>query len=197
MPSLPHVIFLFLLGGVFLHFLLAGGRTFAPSADDDRGAGWAQFSFVFTGTIATWFVGLNVPIRLYNGIASGVLLLCSLALYEWARHVIWGRRFYLAWSGSVPDSLCEEGPYLHIRHPIYASYILAFLAALVALPTVVTLVVFIFNAALFTHAAFSDESGLSNSTFAAEYAQYKRRTGMFIPRIFRRRSPADAKPGPK
>ena len=191
-PSLPHLILLFVLGGAFLHFLLAGGRTFVPSADDDRGAGWAQFSFVATGTVATWFVGLYLPIRLYNGIASGVLLLSSLILYEWARHVIWGRRFYLAWSGSVPESLCEEGPYAHIRHPIYASYIIAFLATLVALPTAVTLVVFIFNVALFAHAAFGDERDMSNSTLAAEYGQYKRRTGMFFPRIFTRRNSTGA-----
>jgi protein-S-isoprenylcysteine O-methyltransferase Ste14 len=191
-PSLPHLIFLFVLGGAFLHFLLAGGRTFAPSADDDRGAGWAQFSFVVTGTVATWFVGQHLPIRLYNGIASGVLLLSSLTLYEWARHVIRGRRFHLAWSGSVPESLCEEGPYAHIRHPIYASYILAFLAALVALPTALTLVVFTFNAALFAHAAISDERSLSNSTLAAKYALYKRRTGMFFPRFFGRSSSAGA-----
>ncbi len=189
-PTLPHAVYLFVLGGTFLHFLLAGGRTFATSADDDRAAGWAQFSFLFTGTIAIWAVGLYVPIRLHNGIASAILLLGSLSLYEWARHVIRGRRFYLAWTDNVPESLCDEGPYAYIRHPIYASYILAFLAALVALPTVATLVVFTFNAALFTHAAFSDERSLANSTLAGDYDRYRTRSGMFLPRIFRRGSPA-------
>jgi protein-S-isoprenylcysteine O-methyltransferase Ste14 len=190
-PSVPNAIFLFVLGGAFLHFLLAGGRTFAPSADDDRGAGWGQFSFLATGTVATWFVGLNVPIRLYNGIVSGILLLCSLSLYEWARHVIKGRRFYLAWSGNVPETLCVEGPYAYIRHPIYVSYILAFLAAFVALPAITTFVAFLFNVVLFTHAALSDERGLSTSTLAADYTQYKMSTGMFFPMVSRRRRSAD------
>lgn len=182
-PSLSQVIFLLVLGGAFVHFLLGGARTFVPSKDDDAGAGWAQFSFMLTGALATWFIGILMPIRLYNGIVSAVLLLCSLVLYEWARHVIWGRRFYLAWSNSVPDSLCQDGPYAWIRHPIYASYILAFLAELVALPTIATLVIFIFNAALFTHAAFSDERSLATSTLATEYALYKKRTGLFWPRL--------------
>lgn len=182
-PSLPHLILLFFLGGAFIHFMFAGARTFSRSSDDDRAAGWAQFSFMFTGTIATWFVGLYVPIHLHNGIASAALLLCALTLYEWARHVIRGRGFYLAWTGNVPDSLCEEGPYRYIRHPIYTSYLLAFLAALVALPTVWTLAVFTFNTVLFAHAAFTDERSLSSSAIATEYAQYKRRTGMFFPRM--------------
>jgi protein-S-isoprenylcysteine O-methyltransferase Ste14 len=186
LPSLPHAIYLFVLGGVFIHFLQAGIRTFARSADDDRAAGWAQFSFIVVGTIGTWFQGLYAPIHLYNGIASGVLLLCSIALYEWARHVIWGRRFYAAWSGAVPEALCEEGPYAWIRHPIYTSYLLAFLAVLVALPTVPMLAVFLFNSVLFTHAMFSDERSLTNSALAADYAEYRTRTGMFFPRLFRR-----------
>ncbi len=190
-PTVPHIIFLFVLGGAFLHFLLAGGRTFAPSADDDLGAGWGQFSFLATGTVATWFVGLSVPIRLYNGIPSAILLLCSLCLYEWARHVIRGRRFYLAWSGIVPEALCDKGPYAYIRHPIYVSYILAFLAALVALPSVTTLVAFTFNVLLFTHAALSDERSLLTSALAPEYLRYKRNTGMFFPLIFGRRRSAE------
>jgi len=139
-----------------------------------------------TGALATIWQGLLVPIRLYNGLAAISILACSLALYEWARHVVWGRKFYIAWSGSVPDALCDQGPYAYIRHPIYASYILAFLAVLVALPTLLTLAAFVFNVGLFTHAALSDERSLATGTFGADYARYKKRTGMFLPRLVRR-----------
>jgi methanethiol S-methyltransferase len=76
----------------------------------------------------------------------------------------------------------------HIRHPIYASYILAFMAALVALPTITMLLVFVFNAVLFTHAAYSDERSLTTSALGSEYASYKNRTGMLLPRFKRRAS---------
>jgi hypothetical protein len=101
-PPLPHLILLFFLGGVFLHFLLAGARTFARSGiSDERGAGYAQISFVFGGTMATWFLGLYQPIHLANAIIATVVLLASISLYEWSRHTIWLRRFHVGWSGFV------------------------------------------------------------------------------------------------
>jgi hypothetical protein len=58
-PSLAHLILLFFLGGVFLHFLLAAARTFY----------WKDS----------------------NGTAAALVLVLSVAVYEWARHTIWGR----------------------------------------------------------------------------------------------------------
>lgn len=186
LPAVPRLILIVVLGCTFAYFLVAGQRTFTSSGTDDAGAFWAQISFGCTGAGTTILLGLFVPIQLYNALGSIALLICSLTLYEWARHVIWGRSFYIAWSGDVPDNLCDRGPYAHIRHPIYASYILAFLAVLIAMPTLTTLAVFVFNAGLFTHAALSDERSLTSGTFGAEYAQYKKRTGMFLPRVFQR-----------
>jgi protein-S-isoprenylcysteine O-methyltransferase Ste14 len=72
-----------------------------------------------------------------------------------------------------------------VRHPIYAGYILAFLAALVAIPSIVTLACFLFNVALFAHAARSDERTLEQSVLAAQYGRYRRDTGMLIPRFLK------------
>jgi protein-S-isoprenylcysteine O-methyltransferase Ste14 len=60
----------------------------------------------------------------------------------------------------VPDFVCNSGPYQFVRHPIYGSYILAFLAALVAMPSLITLACFLLNVSLFAHAARSDERSL-------------------------------------
>ena len=181
----PRLALVLVLGCTFVHFLLAGSRTFASSGDDDTAAWWAEISFIWTGAAGTLILGLNVPIHLYNGIASLFVLACSLALYEWARHIVWGRKFHVAWSGDVPHAVCAEGPYAYIRHPIYASYILAFLAVLIAMPTVVTAIVFAFNVVLFTHAALSDERSLRSGALADDYGEYRKRTGMFLPRIVR------------
>lgn len=182
-PPIPQVVLLFGLVGAFVHFLVAGARTFSVTRNDDTGVGWAQVSFVLSGALTVGFLGLRTPIRPVNGIASALVLVSSLGLYEWARHTIWGRRFPIAWSGRVPDSVCNSGPYQYVRHPIYGSYILAFLAALVAMPSLVMLACFLFNVALFAHAARSDERSLEQSRLAAEYGYYKRVTGMFVPRI--------------
>jgi protein-S-isoprenylcysteine O-methyltransferase Ste14 len=181
---LPHWILLFFLGGAFLHFLLAGARTFYSSNLASESAGWiGELSFAISGTAAVWFLGLHRQIRLPNGIGTTVLLLVSLALYEWSRHTIRGRRFGLGWGTQVPEELCEAGPYRFVRHPIYLAYLLMFLAALVALPHWMTAVSFLGNVALFTYAARDDEANIATSKIAADYAQYRRRVGMFWPKL--------------
>jgi protein-S-isoprenylcysteine O-methyltransferase Ste14 len=142
-----------------------------------------QGSFVFGGVVPTWFLGLHHPIHHMNGILSAMTLVLSLALYEWARHTIWGLRFGLGWGEHVPEAVCERGPYRFLRHPIYLSYMLAFAAVLIALPHWLTALMFAGNVALFTHAAISDERTLARSALAAEYAGYRRRAGMFWPRL--------------
>lgn len=180
---LPHWILLFLLGGVFLHFFLAAGRTFhSTNRASEPGAWIGELAFALCGTAPVWYLGLHRQIALPNGVVAAMLLLASLALYEWARHTIWTRRFGVGWGTHVPDEVCEAGPYRHIRHPIYLSYMLAYLAALVALPHWVTAATFVGGVALFTHAAFSDEAGIATSALAADYAAYRRRAGMFWPR---------------
>jgi protein-S-isoprenylcysteine O-methyltransferase Ste14 len=170
----------------FYYFILAGGRTFEVNPGDETSSGVAQFSFLFMGTLATFFVGIGRPLPLVNVIGSVALLLASLVLYEVARHVIWHRKFHLAWTGEVPGEVCSEGPYRYMRHPLYVSYMLAFAAQLVAFPSLVTLGLFVLNVGLFTHAAITDERSLARSDLAEEYARYKASTGMFLPLLWRR-----------
>ena len=185
-PTIPQALLLFLLGAVFLYFLQAGGRTFySLNLENERGASLGQAAFLIGGTIPVWYLGLHHPIRLPNGVAAAVLLAVSVSVYEWARHTIWGRRFGLGWGEHVPDTVCDAGPYRFIRHPIYLGYLLAFLAAAIALPHVVTATSLVANAVLFTHAALDDERKLAASPLAASYAAYRERTGRFFPRFSR------------
>jgi protein-S-isoprenylcysteine O-methyltransferase Ste14 len=184
LPSPPHLLLLFFLGFVFVHFMLAGARTFySENPQYEAAAGIAQFSFVFSGIVPTWFLGLYQPIHKTNGILAAIVVALAVLLYEWARHTIWGRRFGLGWGGHVPAQVCERGPYRFVRHPIYLSYMLAFGAVLIALPHWISAAMFAVNIAIFTHAAFSDERTLASSALAADYAQYRGRAGMFWPRF--------------
>ena len=67
----PRLGLVLVLGCSFVYFLGAGSRTFTSSGEDDTAATWAQISFTWSGAVATLILGLYVPIRLYNGIASG------------------------------------------------------------------------------------------------------------------------------
>jgi protein-S-isoprenylcysteine O-methyltransferase Ste14 len=183
-PSPSHALLLLLFGGVFIHFLQAGARTFSFNSGD-AGAGGAigQFSFLVTGLMAAWGVGLRMPMQPANQVVALLLLIVSVSLYEWARRTIWGRHFGLALSEQVPDALCDSGPYRHIRHPIYLSYVLAFLALLIALPHWATTLGFLFNLVVCVVFARSDERVLAGSALAADYAAYRLRTGMFFPKL--------------
>ena len=182
-PSVPHLVLLFFLGGAFLHFIFAGARTlhFKPG-DSGPGAVIGQGALMFGGVIPVWFLGLYQPIHIINGIVAALILLASIGLYEWARQTIWGRRFGLAYGDHVPDELCDQGPYRFVRHPLYASYVLAFVACLVALPHWITALMVAANSVLWTLTALSDERRIADSPLAAAYANYRRRVGMFFPR---------------
>ena len=180
-PLWPTIFYL-PLALCFYYFLLAGARIFEIRPEDDFSTGIAQFSFFVTGLLGTIALGDKAQVSPANAIAGAVVMAGALLLYEWARRTIAGRRFHIAWSGEVPEEVCEHGPYRYIRHPLYTSYVLAFGAQLAALPSPWSFAIFAFNAGLFLHAAVSDERSLAKSDIAAEYARYKRRTGMMLPR---------------
>ena len=85
--------------------------------------------------------------------------------------------------GAIPSSPAE----LISTSGLMTQSVLAFLALLTAVPGPASLAIFLFNAALFAHAAASDERALAASPLAEAYAAYKRRTGMFVPRWRRSR----------
>ena len=185
-PSLQNAILLLLLGGAFIHFMYAGSRLFYfQNADNEPGAWMAQFSFLVTGMIVPWWLGIRAPIPVSNQVAAAPILVLSVVLYEWTRRTIAGRRFGLAWGDHVPETLCDEGPYRYIRHPIYLSYTLAFLAVLVAIPHWITSLGFLFNLTLCIVWALNDEKVIASSPLASDYAAYRQRTGMFLPRFSR------------
>ena len=187
-PSAPQLVLLLFLGGIFVHFMAAGGRTFAFSkgAGDELVPSLVLLDFIMGGTLTTWMLGLfYLPIATINGIAAAVLLVISVGLYEWARHTIWRLRFGIAFAEQVPEAVCSEGPYRRVRHPIYFSYLVAYLAVLVALPHWLTATVLGVNIALFVYAAHDDERNFAASALAADYAAYRERTGMFLPRLSR------------
>jgi protein-S-isoprenylcysteine O-methyltransferase Ste14 len=183
-PTLPHLILLFFLGGVFIHFIHAGARTlYFKEGEAGPGAAIAQGMFLFGGIMPIWFIGLYQPIHRVNGIVSACMLVACIALYEWARHAIWGRRFGIGLGEHVPEELCETGPYRHIRHPLYLSYLLAYAAAFVALPHWLIAALLAVNVVFFVYMAKDDEKTIATSPLAAEYSAYRQRAGMFWPKF--------------
>lgn len=89
--------------------------------------------------------------------------------------------------------LVTYGPYRRIRHPFYASYLLAFVAAFALFPHWATLGLLGYMLAAVNITAAGEERRLSASAAGPEYQDYMTRTGRFVPRLWAR--PAPARPG--
>jgi protein-S-isoprenylcysteine O-methyltransferase Ste14 len=84
-------------------------------------------------------------------------------------------------SVSRPTNLITDGPFRHIRHPIYAFSMLLMLCTAVIVPTLPMLAVAAVHVALMNFKARNEERHLL-STHGDAYRRYLQRTGRFLPR---------------
>jgi len=182
-PTPTSVVSILVLSAPFQWFTVAGAKTFRIPKLRDTGAGLGGTAFVF-GTLVVLWQGLCNGFDLTPAAFGAALSVLSVALYEWARRTIVGRRFAIALAEEVPEAVCEDGPYRYLRHPFYLSYVLASLGMLVATLNLVAAAVFIFNSTVFTYMARDDERTLQASALSSDYDAYRQRVGflMLLPR---------------
>jgi len=164
----------------FVYFLTAGAKTFRVPEARDSGALLGQVSFI-SGMLCVLALGFYQSLVWYLAACGAALALCSLVLYEWTRRTVRDHSFYTGLGGEVPGAVCQTGPYKFVRHPFYLSYMVAFLAAVVAFPSLVSAAVCVLNIALFVYMAFDDERVLLRSELADCYKAYRQRVAMFLP----------------
>ena len=107
----------------------------------------------------------------------------SLYFFWWAVSANASRPLSCMYSTDAPQHLLTSGPYVHVRHPFYSSYMLAWMAASFAtgscLLWISALVMFWF----YHGAACIEEDKFARSDLANEYAAYRETTGMFFPKL--------------
>jgi protein-S-isoprenylcysteine O-methyltransferase Ste14 len=175
-----HICVAFLLAVMFVHFAGAGARTFKYSAARDEGGQQAEIFLQLTVVIVL-FLAVYYRIELLNGGVALALAACAVTLYEWCRRTIRGYGLSVIKSETLPESIVQFGPYRFVRHPFYLSYLMANIALVVAFPLIWTLLAAIANFVFFIHGARTEERNLSKSPLGPAYAEYKSRTGMFVP----------------
>jgi protein-S-isoprenylcysteine O-methyltransferase Ste14 len=82
------------------------------------------------------------------------------------------------------DTILDKGPYRVIRHPIYLSYSLGWLAAPAATHSIFLALTAVFMIACYVISAREEEKLLANGARAAEYAQFRKRTWRMIPFVY-------------
>ncbi len=94
----------------------------------------------------------------------------------------WGNRIRIY----EQHTLTTNGIYKHIRHPLYASTILMLYGFSLLF---INAVVFALTSAVFVPFMIyraKQEDGMLAETFGAAFTEYKEKTGMFLPKIFRK-----------
>lgn len=142
-----------------------------------------------TLTAASSLAGLIFLVLVTKGDVGGLTALvfvavscASTALFWWAVRTTKHKPPQLAHSQSDPDSLHEDGPYAFVRHPFYLAYCLFWLGTAVAAGGLQWLIVALLVCWYFMIAK-SEEARFFNTSLAASYTRYRRRTGMIVPRV--------------
>ena len=117
-----------------------------------------------------------------TGIAMyGAALALFLSALEAARRVPMTRTFVYT---PKCDTILTKGPYRIIRHPIYLSYSMAWLAAPVATHNIFLGLTAIFMISCYVISAREEEKILASGPRGAEFAQFRTRTWRMIPFIY-------------
>ena len=111
---------------------------------------------------------------------AGALTLFLSAL-EAARRVPMTRTFVYS---PKCDAILDKGPYKIIRHPIYLSYSLGWLAAPVATHNIFLGLTAVFMIACYVRSAREEERIMANGARGAEYAEFCARTWRMIPFLY-------------
>lgn len=114
-------------------------------------------------------------------VSAAVVYVAALTIFWASVRVNRARPLTLAFSTDHPEHMVREGPYRFIRHPFYASYLLAWLAGAIGSLQPWLLLTVAFMGCIYYRSARHEESKFLASPFAAQYRQYQNAAGMFWP----------------
>jgi protein-S-isoprenylcysteine O-methyltransferase Ste14 len=120
----------------------------------------------------------------YSLAVSLLLYALSLAMFWWAIAANHSRPLTIAFSPDAPLHLVTAGPYAYIRHPLYVSYMLCWIAGALATGQALLVFTVLLMGALYHRAAAEEERKFAQSALHAEYALYAQRTGRYFPKFF-------------
>lgn len=172
-------------GGLLVACLLSFGwamrRFFLQPAGLTPGMQAIKYCGIAFGLLHVAAIAATPRIAPLHGLFGAALYLCALGLFWWAIRTSLTRPLSAAFSPDLPGHLVAQGPYRLIRHPLYCSYLLCWLAGCVVTarfwlaPTVAVMLV------IYLVAARQEERKFMRSPLAESYSRYSARTGLLIP----------------
>jgi len=133
------------------------------------------------GTV--WIVAFT-PVQSLWRAAVALLAACGAGwLFSSALRATSKRSFGVVFGGTVPATIVDHGPYRWIRHPLYVAYLLNWFGCSLLSASPLVWLGTAAVAALYVLAARREERDLLNSSQGPKYAEYRRSTGLFLPRL--------------
>ena len=96
-----------------------------------------------------------------------------------------------SWRVGVNDDqkteLIQNGIYRYVRNPYFITYFIIFFSLFLVRPSIVMIVLIIINIVIFHRMVIKEETHLLK-IHGAQYEQYKKETGRYVPRFSKRHS---------
>lgn len=172
-----------------LHAAFIWGRytVFRVDGPPPRGVRIIEFSAALSliagGTLIVLRPAVSLPLDLL-AVPCAVL---SGAVFAWGVATIRCGRLTAAFSDDAPSELITSGPFRFVRNPFYASYLLAYLQAVLASHSPWAILPLLGMWCIYRRAAGLEEQKFRRSHLAETYRHYAACTGRFLPlRVVRR-----------
>lgn len=125
----------------------------------------------------------TLPQPAWTQVLGIVLQLSSFALFWAAIRASREGRLRLAFDPGNPRTFVSEGPYRYVRHPFYVSYVIFWGGWALAGWSIWAVFPFLVMTAIYIGAARDEERKFGLTEMGPDYADYRRRTGFFFPRL--------------
>lgn len=138
-------------------------------------------------TLLTWVVNLYISITAnvgnLNYIIESLILTISLTIFWKHAYIVKRNSFSIVYTNDKPIKLIQEGLYKYIRHPFYSAYILCYLSIAISFFSISSFIMALIMLFIYRDAALFEENKFFDSSLNDEYVQYRKKTGMFFPKI--------------
>lgn len=149
------------------------------------GAKVISLAVIATAAAFTWLIWTRQP-PVAVVLVGLALQIASNALFWWAIAASKRARLRFAFDPEGPRGLVTEGPYAHVRHPFYTSYLMFWSGWAIATGAVLSALPVVLFGVIYVMAARAEERLFLGSDMAGDYARYRGRTGFLVPRLMPR-----------
>lgn len=167
----------------FASFVWAIKKHFAGDGKMPAGMRAISFASIVSMALQMFAVARLARIDVFPVMVGMSLYAASISIFWWAIAATRQRRLTLAFSADEPRHLQTAGPYRFVRHPFYLAYLLFWSAGLIATGEWFLILTVAAMFALYFRAARLEEAKFAASSLNEKYSNYRKQTGMFIPKI--------------